>query len=97
MRVKAAVARAQGAPLSIEDLDLDDPQAGEILVRMIASGVAACDLAAIAGELAVSLPFVPGCEGAGIVERVGEGVTAFVTGSDGADLVAAVVAEAGVR
>ncbi len=75
MRVKAAVARAQGAPLSIEDLDLDDPQAGEILVRMIASGVAAGDLAAIAGELAMPLPFVPGCEGAGIVERVGEGVT----------------------
>ena len=76
MRVKAAVARAHGTPLAIEDLDLDEPRAGEILVRMIASGVAACDLAAITGELAMPLPFVPGCEGAGIVERVGADVAA---------------------
>ncbi len=74
MRVKAAVARAYGAPLVIEDLDLDEPLAGEVLVRMIASGVAACDRAAVTGELGMPLPFVPGCEGAGIVERVGEGV-----------------------
>ena len=67
MRVKAAVARAHGAPLAIEDLDLDEPRAGEILVRVIASGVAACDRAAIDGDLAMPLPFVPGCEGAGIV------------------------------
>ena len=75
MRVKAAVARAHGVPLALADLELDEPRAGEVLVRMIASGVAACDLAAIAGELAMPVPFVPGCEGAGIVERVGEGVT----------------------
>ncbi len=74
MRVKAAVARAYDAPLAIEDLDLDEPRAGEILVRMIATGVAACDLAAIAGSLTMPLPFVPGCEGAGIVERVGSNV-----------------------
>ncbi len=80
MRVKAAVARAHGAPLAIAELDLDEPRAGEILVRMIASGVAACDRAAIAGKLAMPLPFVPGCEGAGIVERVGDGVTVPAAG-----------------
>ena len=76
MRVKAAVAHAHGAPLVVAELDLDEPRAGEILVRMIASGVSARDRAAITGELAMPLPFVPGCEGAGIVERVGAGVTA---------------------
>ena len=76
MRVKAAVARAYGAPLTIVDLELDEPRAGEILVRVIACGVALCDREAIAGTVAMPLPFVPGCEGAGIVERVGEGVTA---------------------
>ena len=80
MRVKAAVARTRGAPLAIEDLDLDEPRAGEILVRMIASGVAACDREAVTGELAMPLPFVPGCEGAGIVERVGEGVLTLAPG-----------------
>ena len=80
MRVKAAVARARVAPLAVEDLDLDEPRAGEILVRMIASGVATCDREAVVGSLAMPLPFVPGCEGAGIVERVGEGVIAPAPG-----------------
>ena len=74
MRVKAAIVRAHGAPLAIADLDLDEPRSGEILVRVIASGVAMRDRLSIDGELAMPLPFVPGCEGAGIVERVGEGV-----------------------
>lgn len=80
MRVKAAVARAHGAPLAIADLDLDEPRAGEILVRVIACGVALCDREAIDGTLAMPLPFVPGCEGAGIVERVGEGVSVPAAG-----------------
>ncbi len=71
MKVKAAVARVHGAPLTLESLELEEPRAGEILVRLVASGVTATDLDAIDGRLSVPLPFVPGCEAAGIVERVG--------------------------
>ena len=80
MRVKAAVARAHGAPLAIVDLALDEPREGEVLVRVIACGVALLDRDAVDGTLAMPLPFVPGCEGAGIVERVGAGVSVPVAG-----------------
>lgn len=80
MKVKAAVARSRNAPLILEGLDLDEPQSGEVLVRLVACGVARADLKAIAGELPMPLPFVPGTEGAGIVEKVGEGVTHLATG-----------------
>lgn len=79
MRVEAAVIRAHGAPLVVAELELDEPGPGEILVRLIATGVAACDVTA-AGGSALPLPFVPGCEGAGIVERVGDGVISPVAG-----------------
>ena len=81
MRVKAAVARAHGAPLSIVELDLDEPREGELLVRLLACGVALADRQAIDGTLAMPLPFVPGCEGAGIVERAGDGVAAAAGGA----------------
>lgn len=80
MKVKAAVARSHGAPLSLEGLTLDEPRADEILVKLIASGVAATDLDAIAGRFAMPLPFVPGAEGAGIVERAGDAVSTIVPG-----------------
>ena len=80
MKVKAAVARSRGAPLSIEGLDLDEPRDDEILVRLIASGVGRPDLDAIDGHLAMPLPFVPGGEGAGIVERVGSQVAHLAPG-----------------
>ena len=80
MKIKAAVARHFGAPLGIEPLEIDEPREGEILVRLIASGVARVDREAIAGRLAVELPFVPGSEAAGIVERVGPGVEAPAPG-----------------
>ncbi len=74
MKVMAAVARHFGEPLRIEPLEVDEPRESELLVRLIASGVARVDREAIAGRLAVELPFVPGSEAAGIVERVGPGV-----------------------
>ena len=80
MKVKAAVARTRHAPLALEGLDLDEPRADEVLVRLVACGVARADLKAIAGELPMPMPFVPGTEGAGIVEKVGEGVTHVATG-----------------
>lgn len=80
MRAEAAVVRAPGAPLVITELELAEPGPGEVLVRLVATGVAACDVAAASGRSAVSLPFVPGCEGAGIVERVGDGVATPAAG-----------------
>ena len=80
MRIKAAVARARNAPLSIEGVDLEGPRAGELIVRLVAAGVAQVDLDAIAGSLAIVLPFVPGSQSAGIVEHVGEGVAGFAAG-----------------
>lgn len=80
MKVKAAVARAHDAPLAIEGLDLDEPRHDEILVRLVACGVAGADRDALAGVLPMPLPFVPGTEGAGIVERTGTEVTHVATG-----------------
>lgn len=75
MKVKAAVARAHGAPLVLEGLDLDEPRDDEVLVRLVACGVARADLKAISGALPMPMPFVPGTEGAGIVEKTGADVT----------------------
>lgn len=78
--MKAAVMRAYGAPLEIEDVHIDDPGPGEVLVRTVASGVCHSDLHAIEGNLPVPPPCVLGHEPAGIVEAVGDGVTDFAPG-----------------
>jgi aryl-alcohol dehydrogenase len=80
VKIKAAVARTHGAPLVIEGLVLDDPRDDEIVVRLVASGVAGVDREATLGILPMPLPFVPGTEGAGIVEHVGAAVTGLVAG-----------------
>jgi Zn-dependent alcohol dehydrogenase len=63
-----------GAPLEVATLDLAPPEAGEVLVRLHASGVCHSDLNAIDGTAATRCPAVLGHEGAGVVEQVGEGV-----------------------
>jgi len=68
--VKAAVLRQVGAPLRLEDVDLDEPQTGEVLVRIEAAGVCHSDLHYMTGDLKAKLPLVVGHEGAGIVEAV---------------------------
>lgn len=72
--MKAAVMRANDAPLVIEDVRIDDPRAGEVLVRTVASGICHSDLTVIEGGLPVPPPCILGHEPAGIVEAVGEGV-----------------------
>jgi aryl-alcohol dehydrogenase len=83
MRIEAAVSR-EGAPFpQIETLDIEAPRAGEVLVRMVASGICHTDLGAHAGGAAGGLtpkPIVLGHEGAGIVEAVGEGVAGLKPG-----------------
>lgn len=79
-QITAAVARGHSAPLTLETLTLDAPRAGEVLVRIVATGVCHTDLVVIDGHLPTPLPVVLGHEGAGIVEAVGEGVTKVAAG-----------------
>lgn len=76
MKARGVIARAPGEPGVIEEFTIDAPQAGEALVRILASGVCHTDLSAKNGVFGTSgFPFLLGHEGSGIVERVGEGVT----------------------
>lgn len=72
--VLAAVLQAPGKPLVLEELTLDDPGPGEVLVRIAASGVCRSDLHQADGDWGDDGPMVLGHEGAGFVEEVGEGV-----------------------
>jgi S-(hydroxymethyl)glutathione dehydrogenase/alcohol dehydrogenase len=81
MKVKAAVARQAGMPLSIETVDLDGPKAGEVLVEIKASGVCHTDAFTLSGDDPEGLfPAILGHEGAGIVVEVGAGVTSVKKG-----------------
>ena len=75
MKTRAALLREVGQPLVIEEVELAEPQAGEVLVRIVAAGVCHSDLHYMKGEWPIPKPAVLGHEGAGIVERVGPGVT----------------------
>ncbi|MGC3874546.1 alcohol dehydrogenase AdhP [Halomonas sp. GXIMD04776] len=74
--MKAAVVRAFGQPLEIEEVEVPRPGKGEVLVKIAASGVCHTDLHAAHGDWPVkpSPPFIPGHEGVGHVAAVGEGV-----------------------
>jgi aryl-alcohol dehydrogenase len=76
----AAVVREAGKPFTIEQVVLDEPQAHEIVVRMVAAGICHTDLSVQAGLIPFPLPGVLGHEGAGIVEAVGAAVTSVVPG-----------------
>ena len=80
MIVQAAVARQAGRPLVLETLELDEPRADEVLVRLVASGISRADLAALADGMTLPFPFVAGGEGAGLVERVGDAVAGLEPG-----------------
>jgi Zn-dependent alcohol dehydrogenase len=80
--MKAAVLRQIGAPLQLEDLELDEPKAGEVGVRIEAAGVCHSDLHYMVGDLKAKLPLVVGHEGAGIIEVVGPGVDSRVSVGD---------------
>jgi NDMA-dependent alcohol dehydrogenase len=75
MKTKAAVLHAINTPLAIEELDLDGPRAGEVLVKVAAAGVCHSDLSTINGTIPKPLPIVLGHEGAGVVMDVGPGVS----------------------
>lgn len=73
--MKAAVFHGPQQPLTIEEVDIDEPQEHEVLVRLAATGVCHSDLHAVDGLWPQPAPAVLGHEGAGIVERVGSAVT----------------------
>ena len=75
MKTKAAVLWEVNAPWSVEEVELDDPKSGEVLVKLVASGMCHSDEHLTTGDLPFALPIIGGHEGAGIVEKVGEGVT----------------------
>jgi S-(hydroxymethyl)glutathione dehydrogenase / alcohol dehydrogenase len=78
---KAAVLTGIGQPLEIrDDVEIEAPRAGEVKVRMAASGVCHSDLSMQNGTMMSPVPIVLGHEGAGVVEEVGEGVTSVKVG-----------------
>ena len=78
--MRAAVLEAPDTPLQIQDLVQDEPQHGEVRVRMGAAGICASDHHIMEGTAAFPLPSVLGHEGAGTVEAVGPGVTELKPG-----------------
>jgi S-(hydroxymethyl)glutathione dehydrogenase / alcohol dehydrogenase len=81
VRIRAAVLEEFGAPLEVQELDLAEPRAGEVLVRLVACGVCHTDLYTASGaDPSGYAPTVLGHEGAGVVERVGPDVTSLEPG-----------------
>jgi S-(hydroxymethyl)glutathione dehydrogenase/alcohol dehydrogenase len=81
MKTRAAVARAAGAPLSLETVDLEGPRAGEVLVEIKATGICHTDEFTLSGADPEGIfPSILGHEGAGVVVDVGAGVTSLKKG-----------------
>ena len=81
IKSKAAIAWGPGKPLSIEEVDVMPPQAGEVRVRIIATGVCHTDMFTLSGEDPEgNFPSILGHEGGGVVEAIGEGVTSLEIG-----------------
>src|SRR5919199_2496744 len=88
MKIKAAVLRAMGAPapyakskpLAIEEVELDPPGPGEVLVKVAAAGLCHSDLSVINGDRPRPMPMALGHEAAGVVEQLGEDVTDLAVG-----------------
>src|SRR6201994_1043697 len=81
MKSRAAVAWEAGKPLSIEEIDVQGPKAGEVLVRIVATGVCHTDAFTLSGaDPEGAFPVILGHEGGGVVEEIGEGVTSLKVG-----------------
>jgi len=78
--MKAAVLYEARSPLEVEQIDLEPPRRGEVLVRVAVAGVCHSDYHYMIGALTTPLPAVLGHEGAGVVEAIGDGVTAVQPG-----------------
>ena len=77
----AAIAWAAGEPLKIEKIEVAPPKAGEVRIKVVASGVCHTDAFTLSGEDPEGVfPAILGHEGGGIVESIGEGVTSVAVG-----------------
>jgi aryl-alcohol dehydrogenase len=80
MKIHALVVEEKDAPFKEQEIELGEPGRGEVLVRIVASGVCHTDVITRAGDMPMPFPCVLGHEGAGIVEQVGAGVTQVAPG-----------------
>ncbi|MFT4917438.1 MAG: S-(hydroxymethyl)glutathione dehydrogenase/alcohol dehydrogenase [Zhongshania aliphaticivorans] len=81
IKSKAAVAWGPGQPLKIEEVDVMLPKAGEVLIKIVATGVCHTDAFTLSGDDPEGIfPAILGHEGGGIVEQIGEGVTSVNVG-----------------
>lgn len=81
MKTRAAVAWEAGKPLTIEEVDLQGPRAGEVMVKLVATGVCHTDAYTLSGADPEGVfPCIMGHEGAGVVVEVGAGVTSVAVG-----------------
>ena len=79
-QVRGVISRKRGEPVELVDLVIPDPGPAEVVVDVIACGVCHTDLTYCAGGMSDEFPFLLGHEAAGIVERVGDGVTTVEPG-----------------
>ncbi len=75
MRTRTAVVYEHNKPVIVDDLELDEPKANEVLIRMVATGVCHSDLSIVNGTIYYDPPIAIGHEGAGVIEQVGDGVS----------------------
>ncbi|WP_317622640.1 S-(hydroxymethyl)glutathione dehydrogenase/class III alcohol dehydrogenase [Ketobacter sp.] len=81
MKTRAAVAWESGKPLSIEEVELQGPKAGEVMVKLVATGVCHTDAYTLSGADPEGIfPSILGHEGAGVVVEVGPGVSSVAVG-----------------
>ena len=88
MKMRAAVLRQSGLPrpyasskpLNIEEIDLEAPREGEVLIKIKAVGLCHSDLVAISGERGKPMPIVIGHEAAGVIVELGKSVDQFQIG-----------------
>ena len=80
MNIEAAVASDPTTPFQIETLELEEPRADEIRVRLVATGICHTDIAVKQQDIKLPLPMVLGHEGAGVVESIGSAVTHLMAG-----------------
>lgn len=81
IKCRAAVAWAANQPLKIETVDVAAPKAGEVRIKIVATGVCHTDAYTLSGQDSEAVwPVILGHEGAGVVESVGEGVTSVAVG-----------------
>jgi len=78
--MKAAVSYQINTPMRVEEVTLDEPQDHEVLIKLVAAGTCHSDLHFLKGDIPVAMPVVMGHEGAGIVQKVGPGVSTLQPG-----------------